>query len=169
MNDVGKKRLNAVMNPDSKLEGKYTDNLSPEKRSETMSKIRSKNTLAENKVRSALHRAGFRFRIHKKSLPGNPDVVLPKHKIAVFVHGCFWHRHMGCSRMTFPKSNKLYWEKKFNTNVLRDKRARDELTSQGWLVRVIWECEVKKSTPEKIVEVIMGITPNSEIRNGVLK
>lgn len=140
----------------SNLGGGPTDNLSPEKRSETMSKIRSKNTLAEKKARSALHNAGFRFRIHRKDLPGTPDIVLPKHKTAVFVHGCFWHRHEGCRRKTYPKSNINYWERKFNANVLRDKKVQDELVSLGWLVRVVWECEIKKSSPEEIVEMIVG-------------
>lgn len=140
----------------SNLGHRSTDNLSPEKRSETMSKIRSKNTLAEKKVRSALHNAGFRFRIHRKDLPGTPDIILPKHKIAVFVHGCFWHRHEGCRRKTYPKSNSMYWEKKFNANILRDKKAQDELMTQGWLVRVVWECEVKKSSPGGIVEMVVG-------------
>lgn len=121
-----------------------TDIFSPEKRSEVMSKVRSKDSKAEIKVRSALHAAGFRFRLHRKDLPGTPDILLPKHRLAIFVHGCFWHRHEGCPRASTPKSNKVFWEMKFNQNVERDNKARMALEKMGWRVLIIWECSVNK-------------------------
>ena len=110
-----------------------------------MSRIRSKNTKPEMHVRSALHRAGYRFRLHVKDLPGKPDIVLPKYKTVIFVHGCFWHRHKGCSRATMPSSNQEYWKQKFKQNVERDKREQAELKKLGWNVIVVWECEVEKT------------------------
>jgi DNA mismatch endonuclease (patch repair protein) len=121
-----------------------TDIFSPEKRSEIMSKVRSKDSLAEIKVRSALHAAGFRFRLHRKDLPGTPDILLPKHRLAIFVHGCFWHRHEGCPKASTPKSNKEFWDNKFNQNVERDNKARMALEKMGWRVLIIWECSVNK-------------------------
>ena len=121
------------------------DHLSSEKRSWNMSRIRSKNTKPEMHVRSALHRAGYRFRLHVKDLPGKPDIVLPKYKTVIFVHGCFWHRHKGCSRATMPSSNQEYWKQKFKQNVERDKREQAELKKLGWNVIVVWECEVEKT------------------------
>lgn len=120
-----------------------TDIVSPEKRSEMMSKVRSKNSIAEKKVRSALHSAGYRFRLHRKDLPGTPDIVLPKYRLVIFVHGCFWHRHEGCSKSSTPKANREFWEKKFSENVERDLRSRARLEELGWRVVIVWECETK--------------------------
>ncbi len=108
-----------------------------------MSGIRSKNTRPEMIVRSWLHRNGYRFRLHRKDLPGKPDVVLPKYKTVIFVHGCFWHRHEGCKKATTPKNNKEFWEKKFSENMERDKVCYLKLKDLGWKVVVIWECETK--------------------------
>lgn len=110
-----------------------------------MSKVRSKDSKAEIKVRSALHAAGFRFRLHRKDLPGTPDIVLPKHSLAIFVHGCFWHRHEGCPKASTPKSNVSFWKKKFDENVQRDLKVKSLLISLGWRVKVIWECQTVKS------------------------
>jgi DNA mismatch endonuclease (patch repair protein) len=107
-----------------------------------MSRIRSKNTKPELLVRSLLHRAGFRFRLHASKLPGRPDIVLPKWKTAIFVHGCFWHRHTGCGFAYFPKSRKAFWQNKFTENVKRDVLKAAALSSLGWKVITIWECEV---------------------------
>ena len=106
-----------------------------------MSRIRSKDTAPEIRVRSMLHKAGYRFRLHVKDLPGKPDIVLPKYKTVIFVHGCFWHRHKGCSKATTPSTNSEYWKKKFQRNVERDKQDQAELKKLGWKVIVIWECE----------------------------
>lgn len=119
------------------------DTVSVEVRSKMMGKVRSKNTEPELLVRSALHRMGLRFRIHRKDLPGRPDIILPRHRLAIFVHGCFWHRHLGCKHASTPNSNVAYWEAKFATTVSRDSRNRASLEQQGWTVVVIWECEAR--------------------------
>lgn len=113
-------------------------------RSENMRAIKSKNTKPEVIVRKLLHAMGYRFRLYKKELPGTPDIVLKKYKTAIFVNGCFWHRHQGCSRCTFPKTNTEYWENKFNANIERDRKNYEKLKELGWNVFIIWECEVKR-------------------------
>jgi DNA mismatch endonuclease (patch repair protein) len=107
-----------------------------------MSGIRGKNTKPELIVRSFLHRAGLRFRLHAK-LPGKPDLVFPKYRTVVFVHGCFWHRHKSCRFATTPASNVKFWLEKFNANVQRDERVKKQLRNLGWSVLTIWECEAK--------------------------
>lgn len=111
-------------------------------RSRMMSGIRGSNTKPEVTVRSFLHRQGFRFRLHTRVLPGRPDIVLPRFRTAVFVHGCFWHRHRGCRFAYTPKSNLPFWQAKFDGNVERDRRKVRELRKLGWRVEVIWECQV---------------------------
>lgn len=118
------------------------DILSKEKRSWNMSRIRSENTKPEILVRSFIHRLGYRFRLHVKSLPGKPDIVLPKYKTVIFVHGCFWHRHPGCKYAYVPKSRKGFWQKKFRQNVERHVSVTKELKKLGWCVIVVWECEI---------------------------
>jgi len=113
-----------------------------EARSRNMSAIKSKNTRPEIVVRKFLHSKGYRFRIHRKDLPGSPDIVLPKYKTVVFVHGCFWHRHEGCKYKTNPKTRKEFWENKFNQNIKRDRNNFKELKKLNWKVLVIWECEL---------------------------
>lgn len=108
-----------------------------------MRAIRSSNTKPERAVRSIAHAMGLRFRLHRRDLPGTPDLVLPKHRTAVFVHGCFWHRHEGCRAASLPKTRTDYWQAKFDRNVARDAKARGELTARGWKVVVVWECDVK--------------------------
>lgn len=112
-------------------------------RSALMSRIRGKDTTPEIVVRRAAHRLGLRFRVHRRDLPGTPDMVLRKHGLAIFVHGCFWHRHEGCRRCTTPKTRTDFWNKKFNKNVERDQRDVDTLQKQGWNVLIIWECQTK--------------------------
>lgn len=124
------------------------DNLTPAQRSERMSRIRSKDTKPEIALRKALHRQGFRFRVHKTGMPGKPDIVLAKFRTAIFVHGCFWHRHPGCKVATTPKSNTRFWLDKFSRNVERDKWALSQLEGAGWQVIVVWECEC--DSPSKI-------------------
>jgi DNA mismatch endonuclease (patch repair protein) len=115
-----------------------------------MRRIRSSNTKPEVLLRKALHARGLRFRLHGRQLPGKPDVVLPRHRVAIFVHGCFWHRHEGCKVATTPKSNTQFWIDKFDRNVARDKRVRSELEAAGWRVIVSWECEL--DTPAKAAD-----------------
>lgn len=118
------------------------DFLSPAERSERMARIRSKDTAPEVALRRALHALGFRFRLHRKDLPGRPDIVLPRHRVVIFVHGCFWHRHVGCGIATTPKSNTTFWVGKFERNVARDARSIELLEALGWRVIVVWECEL---------------------------
>lgn len=108
-----------------------------------MARIRSKDTLPERLVRSLLHRMGFRFRVHSKKLPGTPDIVLPKYRVAIQVHGCFWHCHEGCKDASMPKSNTEFWQKKLARNVERDLAKQKALEEAGWRVIVVWECETK--------------------------
>ena len=121
------------------------DRLDPEARSRLMARIRGKNTAPELAVRRALHAAGFRFRLHRRDLPGTPDIVLPRYQIAIFVHGCFWHGHE-CAKGSLPKSREDYWETKIYANRERDKRKRLELEAAGWRIVTIWECEIRNST-----------------------
>ncbi len=113
-----------------------------------MSRVHGKNTMPERVVRSMIHRMGYRFRLHHKDLPGKPDIVLPRHRCVVFVHGCFWHQHKGCKRASMPQSNVAYWENKFCRNVQRDQRHRRDLRKLGWRVITIWECELR--APDKL-------------------
>jgi DNA mismatch endonuclease (patch repair protein) len=119
------------------------DIVSPAVRSRMMSGIRGKNTKPEMRVRSYLHRCGLRFRLHSRDLPGSPDLVFPKYRAVVFVHGCFWHRHAGCSYAYTPKSNVDQWTAKFSENKLRDEAVRRRLLEMGWRIFVIWECQLR--------------------------
>ena len=115
-----------------------------------MSCVSSKDTKPEKIVRSYLHRSGFRFRLHVPDLPGKPDLVLAKHKTAIFVHGCFWHRHPRCKRSTTPSTRKEFWMEKFRKNVTRDKRNYKQLNEQGWQVIVIWACKLEKNQSREV-------------------
>lgn len=108
-----------------------------------MSRIKGRDTGPEMRLRSLLHRAGFRFRLHPKELSGKPDIVLPKYHAVIFVHGCFWHRHDGCRNATTPSTRTDFWQAKFDGNVERDKRNRAALETAGWTVITVWECELK--------------------------
>jgi DNA mismatch endonuclease (patch repair protein) len=122
-------------------------------RSRMMSGIRGKNTKPELVVRSYLHRSGLRFRLHSK-LPGKPDLVLPKYRTTVFVHGCFWHRHKGCRFTTTPASNSALWQDKFASNVRRDAKATAQLEKLGWRVLVIWACQLNESSLKRLAREI---------------
>ena len=124
-------------------EDDVTDSVTREQRSHNMSRIRASNTLPELIVRSALHRLGYRFRLHCATLPGKPDIVLSKHRTVIFVNGCFWHQHPGCHRATMPKSRQCYWRPKLEGNVRRLQLVARELSQAGWNVVVVWECETK--------------------------
>ena len=118
------------------------DSLTPERRSWNMSRIRGKDTRPEILVRSLLHSLGYRFRLNRKDVPGKPDIVLPKYKTAIYVHGCFWHRHEKCRLAYTPKSNLDFWSKKFARNLERDAEVAAKLKSDGWNQITIWECEL---------------------------
>jgi DNA mismatch endonuclease (patch repair protein) len=122
------------------------------RRSEIMARIGPRDTRPEMIVRSAAHRLGLRFRIHRKDLPGSPDLVFAKYGAVVFVHGCFWHRHSGCKNATSPKTRPDFWQKKFDGNVARDKRNLKELRRLGWRTVVIWECEAEE--PERLDKLL---------------
>lgn len=117
------------------------DKISPDKRSETMRRIRSKDTLPEKAIRSLIHRMGYRFRLHARSLPGKPDLVFPGRKKVIFVHGCFWHHH-NCAKGAFPKSKTNFWIPKLLLNQKRDAEKRAELHRLGWKTLVIWQCQL---------------------------
>lgn len=129
------------------IELKYfmVDHLSPEKRSWNMSRVRSKDTGPEMKVRRLLFSMGFRYRINVKTLPGKPDIVLKKWNTVIFVHGCFWHRHKGCKDTTTPKTKTEWWLEKFKKNVTNDQKKRQALEELDWKVLVVWECETNQN------------------------
>ncbi|MDE0111068.1 MAG: DNA mismatch endonuclease Vsr [Albidovulum sp.] len=130
-----------------------TDIVDTQRRSELMAGIRGRDTAPEIAVRRIAHRMGLRFRVHRKDLPGRPDLVFPKHRLAVFVHGCFWHRHEGCRFASDPKSRVAFWKDKFAANVDRDARQQAVLRELGWSVLVIWECETRN---ERAVERMLA-------------
>lgn len=136
------------------------DTLTPSKRSAVMAAVKSTDTAPELFVRRLLHKMGFRFRIHRKDLPGKPDIVLPRHKKIIFVHGCFWHGHAGCSKLRMPASNTDYWVNKIRGNVDRNSKHIKQLTEAGWIVLVIWECELESTARvEKILAQFMRGRP----------
>ncbi|MDF2431890.1 MAG: mismatch endonuclease, patch repair protein [Mucilaginibacter sp.] len=121
---------------------------SKETRSYNMSRIRSKDTKPEMLVRKFLHKNGFRYRLHVKDLPGKPDIVLPKYKTIIFIHGCFWHGHEGCKYYVVPKTRTEWWLHKIGTNTTNDTNAENLLKAAGWNIIKIWECELKKNSLE---------------------
>ena len=126
-------------------------------RSRMMSGIRGKNTAPELATRKYLHSQGFRFRLHVKDLPGKPDIVLPKYRTVIFVHGCFWHQHPGCKAAVMPKSNTKFWAEKLTGNVKRDARNISELVKLGWKCLIVWECEADNTKSQKqLVRKIKG-------------
>ncbi len=120
-----------------------------------MAGIKGRDTKPEVVVRKALFAAGFRFRLHRQDLPGSPDIVLPGRRVAVFVHGCFWHSHSGCRYAKMPTTRREFWETKLAANVERDRRARDALLSAGWRVLVIWECATRSSAVRDILSKLL--------------
>lgn len=125
------------------------DHVDELKRTAIMAAVRSKDTTPEIALRKLLHAQGYRYRLHDKSLPGRPDIVFPARKKAVFVNGCFWHRHEGCRYATTPKSRVEFWEAKFEANVARDRRNILGLKQMGWAVAIVWQCEFKQ--PEQVL------------------
>ncbi len=131
----------------------------PVGRSENMRRIKSKNTKPELILRRALHASGLRYRVHSKTLPGKPDVALIGRRVAVFVHGCFWHRHPGCREASVPKSRAEYWEPKLNRNVTRDAEHTQALEAAGYRVITLWECEIEKNAAEAVATVKAALAP----------
>lgn len=147
------------------------DSLSAEARSRHMASIRQANTTPERLLRTGLHRAGLRYRLHRRDLPGRPDIVLPKYSAVVFVHGCFWHQHSGCPLAVVPQTRRDFWLKKFSGNRVRDRRQVTELANEGWRVLTVWECAVRnpKIRPASIaaaVRWVKGTSRQSEIPSG---
>lgn len=122
-----------------------------------MSRIRSKDTKPEMLVRKFLHKNGFRYRLHVKNMPGKPDIVLPKYKTVIFIHGCFWHGHEGCKYYVVPKSNVSYWVPKIEKNIQRDVESEKRLEIQKWKIIKLWECDVKYRTESTLTELIKQI------------
>jgi DNA mismatch endonuclease (patch repair protein) len=123
-----------------------------------MKGIRAKDTQPEMIVRKYLHAHGFRYRLHARNLPGSPDLVLPKYRVAIFVHGCFWHRHAGCKYATTPANNAERWKLKFDDNVERDARKENMLREADWRVMVVWECELRRAPDERLGQLVSDIT-----------
>lgn len=121
------------------------DTLSPKERSRLMARIRSRDTKPEMYVRKSVWREGFRYRLHPRTLPGKPDLSLAQYKVAIFVHGCFWHQH-GCAKTSRPSSNREFWNRKLDGNVARDARNRAALQALGWTVLTVWECSLEEGT-----------------------
>jgi DNA mismatch endonuclease (patch repair protein) len=128
------------------------DNVPPDTRSRIMGAVAGANTKPELSLRRLLHESGLRFRLHRAGLPGRPDIVLPKHRAVVFVHGCFWHRHEGCPRTTTPATRAAFWRDKFAANVARDGRTVEALLAAGWRVAVVWECALSGTRAVKTGE-----------------
>lgn len=134
-----------------------TDIYPPKKRSDIMSKISGKDTKPEILVRKFLFSKGLRYRLNDKRYPGRPDIILPKYKTAIFIHGCFWHGHQGCKASKLPETRKEFWQKKINDTKIRDKRKIEELKAQGWRVIVVWQCEIKNiGDRQKRLELLVG-------------
>ena len=129
---------------------------SKETRSYNMSRIRSKDTRPEMLVRRFLHKNGFRYRLHVKNLPGKPDIVLPKYKTVIFIHGCFWHGHEGCKYFVVPKTRTEWWLNKIRGNTENDANSESLLTDTGWKIIKIWECELKKQFVDKTLQNLLS-------------
>ncbi len=136
------------------------DRLSKARRSWNMSRIKGRDTAPERKLRSLLHKAGYRFRIHRTTLPGKPDIVLRKYRTVVFVHGCFWHRHEDCPNAANPKTNAAFWQEKFRNTVERDRRNSAVLADLGWRIVVVWECEIERDAAKvagRVGQILTGV------------
>ncbi|HEY4081901.1 MAG TPA: very short patch repair endonuclease [Burkholderiaceae bacterium] len=151
-----------------------TDVVSPAKRSQMMSGIKGKNSLPEMLVRKALFAMGHRYRLHRRDLPGTPDIVMPGRRIAIFVHGCFWHAHQGCKYAKTPSTRTEFWSAKLQTNVDRDRRVADKLMGMGWRVLNVWECSTRDPSagaglPDALAHWIDSGSPTGEISAAVAK
>jgi DNA mismatch endonuclease, patch repair protein len=131
-----------------------TDRFTPAKRSEIMSEIKGRDTGPEKEIRRLLHRLGYRFRLQRKELPGKPDIVLPKYRTVIFMHGCFWHGHVECLRSKRPTTNIEFWNKKIDANIRRDIEAGSQLEKMGWRVFTVWQCQIKDT--DKLIDRLIG-------------
>lgn len=138
------------------------DVLTPEQRHRNMAAIHSASTKPEQKLRRALWRKGFRYRVNDNRLPGKPDIVLPKYRTVIFIHGCFWHGHKGCKLYSVPKTNTDFWVTKIARNQERDQEVWRKLESKGWSVIIVWECQLKKANLEETIDRVAGVI----VRNG---
>lgn len=132
-------------------------------RSEVMARIGSKDTRPELIVRQGLHARGVRFRLHRKDLPGRPDLVLPKFQSAIFIHGCFWHSHENCKNFRIPKTRAEFWNEKLSMNRLRDKRNIEALRGGGWRVLIVWECETRRISVAPLVDQVVGWLQGNDV------
>jgi DNA mismatch endonuclease (patch repair protein) len=141
------------------------DRFTPEERSRIMSRVKSRDTKPEKLVRKLLHALGYRFRLHRRDLPGKPDITLPKHKKVIFVHGCFWHGHDGCQRAARPTSNIEFWNKKIDSNLRRDITAQKELDALGWSYFILWQCQTRDLTTltNKLEQFLNDVEENQRI------
>lgn len=137
-----------------------TDVFTKEKRHEIMANIKGRDTKPEKIVRSMIHRMGFRFSLHRTDLPGKPDIVLPRHRKIILVNGCFWHGHKGCKKATIPQTNTEFWTTKIEKNRSRDRRVVRQLRRLGWVVLVIWQCEISK--PDRLLTKLEKFLNNNE-------
>jgi DNA mismatch endonuclease (patch repair protein) len=137
-------------------------------RSYNMSRIKGKDTKPEMLVRRFLHAQGFRYRLHVKDLPGKPDIVLPKYRTVIFVHGCFWHGHEGCKRSALPKTRTKWWKEKISKNVLNNETALNILVSTQWKVIILWECQLKPSIQETTLNSLIAIIKSDEGRTDAM-
>lgn len=145
------------------------DTLTKDGRSAVMSRVRGKDTKPEWILRCGLHRLGFRYTLKNGHLPGSPDIVLPKYGAAIFVHGCFWHRHAGCKDSSTPKTNPEFWQSKFRENTARDRRVVRQLRSLGWRVLVVWECELTRRTTRTVGEVAQWVMGQVRYASGTCR
>lgn len=135
----------------------------PEKRSQIMAAVRTRHTAPELVVRRLLHSLGYRFRLHRDDLPGNPDIVLPRHRAAILVHGCFWHHHKRCKKAKLPATNREFWRRKILRNVQRDKANIQDLERLGWRVMVVWECETSRDDlASRLIQFLQEAPSNSD-------
>ncbi len=144
------------------MSGPAMDVLTPEQRRFNMSRIRGKDTGPEMIIRRALHSRGFRYRLHDKRLPGKPDLVFPKHRAVIFIHGCFWHGH-NCHLFRWPTTRAEFWQKKISQNQARDTKSERELIAQGWRWMAVWECQLKQGQ-EQVLDVLIDKCANFLIR-----
>lgn len=146
------------------------DPLTPQQRHQCMSNIRSTSTKPEVRLRCALWRKGFRYKVNDRSLPGSPDIVLPKYRTAIFVHGCFWHGHKGCSCASTPKTNTAFWIAKIARNQERDQEVWRQLEAKGWFVIIVWECQLKKSfLEETVAHIVEELHQNGEKHQQIVR
>ena len=151
--------------PEIRHEATVTDVVDGETRSRMMAGIRGRDTQPEMALRQALHARGFRYRLHGADLPGRPDLVFPRHRAAVFVHGCFWHRHPGCRYATTPATRMAFWTAKFGANVARDGHVQGALAAMGWRTGVVWECALRsrvkaERTADVVAAWLLGEKPS---------